>query len=856
MALYQPVFITPDVRGSLGNGVIDADRTWTVSWRVNGPSALTAFQVSVYENTSEVIQLYTTGRISDGCPFYGTNPDGTEQRFSYKMPAIGGLNNGNSYRLIITQWWSASESVTQTSASVFYCRSIPSLSIDPIGNNGVVNDKEYTFVGSYTQNEGDTLNWFRWRVASADNLENILYDTGNVFGTMDIRLRFDGLFTRDQYAVKLDIQTQYGVEADTGWVFFSADYGLPSASDSVTAECVEGTNAVLVSWHDLSTEGGTLVTPSVLGDVIYDGTEQSPTWNNYNPVQLTIGGTVSATDAGTYTATFTPNSGYDWGGTFPGASAWAIYRRGADQKFIHLADVPVSSGQLYDYGAASRQGPYTYYVFPIQTQGGATVILQPPLSSNTISPCYSGWSLVECAENPDGSYRVLTEFLFRYNFSTTAISNNNKPGIERNFTRYPTYFKAPQNYKSGSLSSLIGVVDRSEYSDTLSLRNRILELSTTPNKLFLKSIKGDVLYVGVSDSITFTIDDHSFQQAQSITLPWVEIGSAGNILKITALANASTQDGETQSPNLVIEPDFVALNVGETFTATATWDGGGVLSVQTPANLMAVVDGGDITVTAVSAGTTSIAATVSPSGVYTGQTSAMTVQTNGYQPIATPYTNSTLTYNGSSQSPIWVGYSALTMTMSGTTSGVNAGTYNVTFTPKSGYMWRDGTTTAKTVAWSIGKANANLTVSPSSATVSVGQTVDLDVTFDGDGTITVSSSNPSIATATATDTSTATRVQAPTQSNTLRYDGTTKTPTWSGYNPSIMTITGTTSGTEPGSYPATFTLASGYVWSDAASGWSVTVTGKAAGSATITVTLSEGTNHLGSSVSVPVTVTA
>lgn len=54
-----------------------------------------------------------------------------------------------------------------------------------------------------------------------------------------------------------------------------------------------------------------------------------------------------------------------------------------------------------------------------------------------------------------------------------------------------------------------------------------------------------------------------------------------------------------------------------------------------------------------------------------------------------------LTYTGAAQSPSWNGYDTEKLTIGGTTSGTNAGSYVATFTPKEGYEWADGTKTAK-----------------------------------------------------------------------------------------------------------------------------------------------------------------
>lgn len=85
--------------------------------------------------------------------------------------------------------------------------------------------------------------------------------------------------------------------------------------------------------------------------------------------------------------------------------------------------------------------------------------------------------------------------------------------------------------------------------------------------------------------------------------------------------------------------------------------------------------------------------------------------------LTLPAQSGTLTYNGKSQTPSWnSNYDSNKMTLAGTTSGTNATTYSVTFTPKAGYGWTDGTTKAKTVNWSIGKASVTLSASPSSHT--------------------------------------------------------------------------------------------------------------------------------------------
>lgn len=151
---------------------------------------------------------------------------------------------------------------------------------------------------------------------------------------------------------------------------------------------------------------------------------------------------------------------------------------------------------------------------------------------------------------------------------------------------------------------------------------------------------------------------------------------------------------------------------------------------------------------------------------------------------AVPAQSGSLTYTGSTQSPTWKGYDSSMMTIGGVTSGINAGTYTATFTPIGKYVWTDGTQEAKSVSWTIGRAEVK---------------------------------------------------NVPAQTGSVTYNGSAQSPSWSNYNSSQLTIGGTSSATNAGSYSATFTPTSNYKWSDGtttakSASWTI---GKATGSITL-----------------------
>lgn len=156
---------------------------------------------------------------------------------------------------------------------------------------------------------------------------------------------------------------------------------------------------------------------------------------------------------------------------------------------------------------------------------------------------------------------------------------------------------------------------------------------------------------------------------------------------------------------------------------------------------------------------------VTPSGPLAAGTSKVTVQytENGITKtaeqaisvtrtvVAVPAQSGSLTYTGSAQSPTWSNYDSAKMTLGGTTSGTNAGSYNATFTLKDTalYCWPDGTLTAKTVAWSIGKAAGTLSLSPATLRLEPG-TLSGTFTIETNSTGEISVENYSPSTITVT----------------------------------------------------------------------------------------------------------
>ena len=226
-----------------------------------------------------------------------------------------------------------------------------------------------------------------------------------------------------------------------------------------------------------------------------------------------------------------------------------------------------------------------------------------------------------------------------------------------------------------------------------------------------------------------------------------------------------------ESIAITTQPSKTVYEYGDSFASagmvvTATYSDGATAAVTgyttSPSALSAV-------------GTQTITVSYTENG--TTRTTTLTVTVERKSIATVPSQRGTLTYTGSAQSPQWNNYNSAQLTLGGVTSGTNAGSYNATFTPTENYRWSDGSTTAKNVSWTIGKAAGSLSISPTSMTLDTdNKTKTITVARPGDGAITASSNNTAVATVSV-------------------------------------------------------------------SGNIVTVTGKASGSATITVSVAAGTNH-------------
>lgn len=285
MSLYQPTNIFPSSFAGQGGGTVDASQPLTVSWQVNGNSAMTGYQIEIFQNTVSSTRVYNSGQVTIP-PFWGVSSTGQTRYYSVTIPnsnLVNGFSSG--YKMQITQYWDGG-SIQQISPSYFITRAAPTISIQTFSNP--VSGRMASFTAAYAQAQGDALDWFRWMLCEAGHEDDPLEDSGNIYGSGEIQVSYDGLFTGTNYRVRCIIQTENGVQADTGWVDFTVEYTVSDMQGYVEA-CRHPIEGISLRWPLVSyIPGAGTGGYTVSGGILNLSPGASVTWDERNGGALEI----------------------------------------------------------------------------------------------------------------------------------------------------------------------------------------------------------------------------------------------------------------------------------------------------------------------------------------------------------------------------------------------------------------------------------------------------------------------------------------------------------------------------------------------------------------------------------------
>ena len=530
------------------------------------------------------------------------------------------------------------------------------------------------------------------------------------------------------------------------------------------------------TWNDNSTSNVTInweIKQSVLseeqsggfaqiGTLTYNGNSQTVSIQNYDPNLHELSSTTSAVNAGTYTAKISPKSGCTWsdGTTTAKSISWTI-------KPMTLQK-PVAASTTFDYDGTTKTLSVSNYNSSRMTQSGVTSASE----AGEYSVTYTLNSTTNYIWADNSTAAVVIEW-------TIGAMSIPKPTAATTSFTYSGAAKtlSVQNYNANymSMSGTISETNAGSYSVTYSLTNtaraKWADGSTADVKISWKierkaltatqstfSQNGTLTFNGAKQTVSITNYNSSYHTLSGTTYST----AAGTFTaKVAPNSNYCWNDSTTAAKSVTWTIEQKILEKPTVADTNFIWSGNTyTLAVSNYESTFLNQTG---TVSAKNVGEYSVTYSIKApaSAHWTDGTTDNVVfnwQIEGQklsQTYSTFSQDGTLTYTGARLTVSIKNYDSSYHTLGGTTYATNTGVYTATITPKDGYCFNDGSSTAKEISWSI-----------------------LPMTLD-------------IPTAAETD---------------FTYDGNTKTLSISNYNSTWMTRSGTYSAKAAGNYQVTFTL--------------------------------------------------
>ena len=459
---------------------------------------------------------------------------------------------------------------------------------------------------------------------------------------------------------------------------------------------------------------------------------------------VTWTGTTSAIDAGTYTATATPDGNHAWsdGTTNAKAITWKINPKsvavtwGTTTTFTYNgnAQAPTAaatSGVANETINVTRTtetnaGSYTSTASISSVTGGRARKENYTLTGNT-----KAFTINKASVATPANLSVSTAGIVTWSGATNATSYE----ISINGSNW-TAATSGVNY----LSTIIGATgNRTVYVRAI---NKDSNNYATQSGNATKAVAVYALTINSNSTTMGTVDTASYNvisgatyttSGNKLTIKGITTGTTTSDLKTITATNKtgytfsswSSTSGKIDAKKTVTATftanpiNFANQTITKTFstgaqTAGITGASNGTGSYTYTEKSEKNASGTATNYISISGTTINIAANT-PAGTYTY---VITATDNGSKVTkdATYTINvaraknasasaSNKTYNGKSQT----GVTGSGITWSGTTSGIDAGTYTATATPDGNHAWSDGTTGAKTITWTMNKKTVAVT---------------------------------------------------------------------------------------------------------------------------------------------------
>ena len=210
---------------------------------------------------------------------------------------------------------------------------------------------------------------------------------------------------------------------------------------------------------------------------------------------------------------------------------FSIYREVKDtNQLVYVARLGDGSLSMTDYSVTNNK-TYKYYIFKEDESAISEAVI-----SNDVSTCWWDWSLIDIipSTSEKGLYYTTGDiWKFNLNISSAARTQTLNNTTYNNLTRFPKVSSGKLNYSTGSLTCLLGDVQRTtnslaEYIEPSTMLDEWNEFCADGNMKLLKDRKGNAMLVMVTGTSSQT-DDVTREQTNTITFSWVEVEDIDNI---------------------------------------------------------------------------------------------------------------------------------------------------------------------------------------------------------------------------------------------------------------------------------------------------------------------------------------
>ena len=256
---------------------------------------------------------------------------------------------------------------------------------------------------------------------------------------------------------------------------------------------------------------------SLTKDNIFINAKYKPTLNNYSRFLISFDDATLISKGITDTAL-----GY----------TFSIYKeKDNNNKLIPVARLSEGGLSIKDYNVSNNSN-YKYYIFKEDEEAISEAVI-----SNPVDTCWWDWVIADIipSEDDKGLYHVDLDSVWKFslNISSAARTQNTNHTIYNNLTKYPKVSIGKLNYSTGSLTCLLGEVEKTSsgeisYVEPASLLDEWNDFCVNGNIKLLRDRKGNALLV-IIDSTSAQLDDVSREQLNTLTFSWTQIGDASEV---------------------------------------------------------------------------------------------------------------------------------------------------------------------------------------------------------------------------------------------------------------------------------------------------------------------------------------